>query len=247
MAFGDLGIAKQIAENAPKYKRIVEPFGDVGTIALYPGKKKPKSHQVNIQDETAFAVMSFIKSHTAGDKKRLKGFDWTAAPETFEAALAITATEGAELYYRFFYVKKFGVRAKDPEQPPTYDHLKTGHDMKAILYSLPVQRVGLKKVELTNDDPLAVLGTISGSDTFAILVPKKPEHIEAVENRLPLSSPFFYAKKSMSNDDLFEAVARTGDQVKVSQFAVSSIMMASMEVHTNYDNKLTALEPIEGG
>jgi len=129
MAFGELGIAKTIAMNAPKYTRIVEPFADMGTVALYPGMKKPKEHIVNIEDETIFQIMLFMQGYSAADKKALKSFDWVASQETFDAALAISATEGAEHFYRFFYLKKFGVKAKDPEQPPTFDALRLGDEM----------------------------------------------------------------------------------------------------------------------
>jgi len=247
MAFGELSIAKQIALNAPKYKKIVEPFGDYGTIALYPGKKKPKEHIVNIEDETIFAVMSLMQSMTSTDKKRLKQYDWIASPETFEAVLAINATEGTDLFYRFFYLKKFGVRSKDPEQPPTFDYLKIGHDMKSMLYTLPVARIGLKNVTLTNEEPISVVNGVSGPDTFVILTPKKPEHAEAIESKLAsMSAQFFYAKKSMSNDDLFLSVDQnSNDKMIVSTFAASSIMMAQMEIRTNYESGLAPLLPID--
>tara|TARA_R110001583_G_scaffold34551_1_gene115870 strand:- start:19782 stop:20540 length:759 start_codon:yes stop_codon:yes gene_type:complete len=245
MAFGELAIAKQVALAAPKYRRLVEPFGDYGTLALYPGKKKPKEHIVNCADETVFAIMSLLQSMTAGDKKRLKQYDWAASPETFDAAVSISATEGLELFYRYFYLKKFAAKAKDPEAPPAFDYLKLGHDMRAMLYTLPVARVGLKGVSLTNDDPISLLGN-GGPDTYMILLPKTPEHIAAVEGRLGgLGARFFYAKKSMSNDDLFESVAANSGAMIVSTFAASSIMMAQMEVRTNYASRLTPLQTPE--
>ncbi len=248
MAFGELGIAKTIAMNAPKYRRIVEPFADQGTVALFSGMKKPKEHIVNIADETTFALMTFIQNLSAADKKKLKGYDWLAAPETFAAALAINAVDGSDLFYRFFYLKQFGVKAKDPETPPAFDYLKRGHDMAKMLFTLPVAKVGLKKATLTNDDPISVIAAAGGADTFLILTPP-PAEIEAVESRLGgLSANYFYAKKSQSNDDLFAAVDAAGDGAFVSTFAASTIMMATMEVRTNYQpkqaNKLKVVEPI---
>lgn len=245
MAFGEIGFAKQIALNAPKYKNIIEPFGDNGTLALYLGKKKPQQHTVNIEDETMFTIMSFIQTLSAADKKRLKGFDWVGSLETFDQVVAITAIEGAELFYRYFYLNKFAAKSKDPEAPPAFDYLKLNQDYKNMLYGLPTMRVGLKPVTLTNEDPLTVMGTGSAG-AFSVLLPKKPEHIDAVESRLGnFSGEFFYAKKSTSNDDLFESVAINGDSMNISTFAASSIMMAQFEVRTNYDSKMSALEPIE--
>jgi len=245
MAFGDLGIAKAIITNAPKYRKIVEPFADGGTLAMYLAKKKPKEHVVNIADETLFALYSFIQSLTSADKKALKTKDWIADPDTFDQALAITATEGVDLYYRYFYLKAFGVKSKDMESPPTFDWLKLGKDHKALLYTLPMARIGLKGVTLSNDDPLAVMSSASGADTFLVLTPKLPEHIDAVEAKLGgTSANFFYAKKSKSNDDIFSAVDSLGSSMNISAFAASSIMMATMEARTNYDSKLIPLEPI---
>lgn len=250
MAFGDMSMAKTVAMNAPKkIRRIVEPFADRGTIAMFPGMKKPKEHLVNIEDEVLFAVYTFIQALGPADKKRLKGFDWIASPETFDAALAITATEGPELYYQFNYVGKFGKRSLDPEAQPTFDFLRFGHDMSAILFSLPITKFGLKKVTLINEEPLSVMAGAGGSDTFLILAPGTPEQVEAVESRLAgVSANYFYAKKSMSLDELFESVASAGDTI-ISAFTASSIMMATMEVRTNYEhksaNKLTVVLPIE--
>lgn len=249
MAFGELGIAKTIAMNAPKYKRIVEPFADGGTVALFPGMKKPKEHIVNIEDETTFNLMLFIQGLSGADKKTLKGFDWVSSQETFDSVLSISATEGVELYYRFFYLKKFGVKAADAESDPTYDQLSIDDDMSSILFTLPVTKIGLKKATITNDDPLSVVGSGGGSDTFMILLPKTPEQVDAVESKLGnLGGPFFYAKKSNSNEDLFAAVDASGGTI-ISTFAASTIMMATMEVRTNYDhksaNKLRIVEPIE--
>ncbi len=246
MAFGELIIAKVIAMNAPKYNKIIEPFADGGTVAFYPGMKKPQQHIVNIEDETLFNLMLFMQSHTSVDKRNLKARDWIASPETFDAVLAINATDGSDLFYRYFYLNKFGVRAEDPEQDPTFDYLKLDHDMGQIIFTLPVARVSLKKATITNEEPLSLLG--GGAGTFTILTPKKPEHLEAVESRLSgIGGDFFYAKKSMSNEDIFAAVDQ--GNLFVSTFVQASIMMATMEVRTNYEHKsrekLRIVEPIE--
>jgi len=248
MAFGELSIAKTIAMNAPKYKRIIEPFGDKGTVALFPGMKKPKEHIVNIEDETIFSLMVFLQSLSSSDKKNLKSYDWVASPETFDAALSITAIEGADLFYKYFYLKQFGVKSKDPEQPPTFDFLKNGHDMSSMLFRLPLVKIGLKKVTLTNEDALSVVNNSGGSETFIILLPSTPEQIESIESKLSgISANVFYAKKSKSNEELFEQVDNSGDMI-TSTFSASSIMMATMEVRTNYEhksaNKLRVVEPI---
>ena len=241
MAFGELGISKKVAENSPKYRRIVEPFGDSGTFALFLAKKPAKTHLLNIVDETRFALLTFMKEHTAADKRTLKSRDWVSSPEAFDAAAATAATDGPDLYYRYMYLKKFAAKSKDPEAPPAYDWLTFGHDMGSIVYGLPLAKVGLKKVEIVLGDPFTVMGSASGSDTFVILVPKTPEDVTAVEAKLPLSSPFFFAKKVADNQVLFDDAAATGDVV--SHMAASSIMMATFEVRTNYDTKLPIVDP----
>jgi len=243
MAFGDLGIAKTIAMNAPKYRKIVEPFADGGTMAMYLAKKKPKEHIVNVEDETLFALYSFIQALSAADKKNLKSRDWVSSPEAFDQALAITATEGADLYYRYFYLKAFGVKAAEPDADPAYDWLSLGNDHKAVLFTLPVARIALKNVTLSNDDPMTVLASASGADTLLVLTPKTPEQIDAVEAKLgSISASFFYAKKSKSNDDIFAAVDSLGSSMNISAFAASTIMMATIEARTNYDSGLVPLE-----
>ncbi len=250
MAFGELGLSKVIAMNAPKYSRIVEPFADGGTVAMYPGMKKPKEHIVNIEDEKIFGVMLFMQTFSVTDKKNLKGRDWVASPEAFDAALATTATEGADLYYQFFYLKKFGIRSKDPEIPPTFNFLKLGLNISSLLFTLPMAKIGLKKATLTNEEPLSVFRGSGGSETFVVLVPKKPEHIEAVEAGLSgLGAQFFYAKKIKDPNDLIESANNSGDLI-ISLFTAATIKMTTMEVRTNYEHKsrekLKILEPIEG-
>jgi len=150
-------MGKKIADNSPKYVRIVEPFGDGGTFALYLAKKPPKTHLVNIEDETLFPLYVFVKEHTAADKRTLKGYDWVSSPETFDKVMALTATDGPELYYRRSYMMKFGIKAKDPDTPPAYDWLKLGHDAGSVIYDLPLKKFGLKKVELALGDPIVAM------------------------------------------------------------------------------------------
>ena len=114
-----LGISKKITENAPKYTSIVEPFADGGSFAFYLAKKPPKSHLVNVEDETLFALWTFLKEHSSAEKSRLKGYDWVSSPEGFDAAAAITTVDGPDLYYRYMYLKKFG--AKSADGTPVYD------------------------------------------------------------------------------------------------------------------------------
>jgi len=232
VAFGELNISGAIARNAPKYTRIVEPFGDSGTFALYTKKKKPKEHVVNIEDEVRFNLFLFLQNHSASDKRRLKTFDWVSSPQTFENVLKITATEGADLYYRFFYLSKFGIKSKEEGVEPTYDPLKFGKDHKNIIFTLPVQKVGLKNVTLISEDSVNVINSGNG---FYILVPKTPEQMEAVEKKLPLPQDFFYSKKSVDVEQLLESAE--DQSLFVSQFAQSSIMMQTMEVRTNFETK----------
>jgi len=131
MGFMSIGISKVIALNSPRYKKIVEPFaGTAGTIAFEPGKRKPKEHVVNIEDENKYNIMSFIQSMTPADKAKLKKYDWVSSPETFEAVQKINAAEGIDFFYKFFYLKHFSAKQKDKEAPPLYDWLKKGESAK---------------------------------------------------------------------------------------------------------------------
>ncbi len=241
MAFGDLSIAKKIAFNSPKYTKIIEPFGDGGTFALYPGKKKPKEHIVNIEDELIFNLMLFLQSHTSADKSKLKKMDWVSSIETFNKVISIKADKGADLYYRFFYLKKFGVKSKEEGVEPSYDALKFGDNMKNIIFTLPIQKVGLKGVTIVNNDPMTMLD----SSGFLILAPKKPEHIESLDAKMPLPGDFFYAKKAIDNESMIETAKKSS--AFVSHFAQSSIMMATMQVTSSYQTNLRAAPVDETG
>lgn len=245
MAFGLINtkVAKMIAANAPKYRRIVEPFGDGGTFALHLEKRRPAEHVVNFEDEMLFALMTFIQQLSAADRSRLKSFDWTGSEETFDKVVAIAATEGAEFFYRYFYLKEFGIMGKDMAEPPMFDWLRRGEDMRAMLYELPVTKIGLRNTTLVQGDPMALVQS-GGADTFLILLPVTPEQAAAVEGRLgSISSPFFYARKSGSNEALAQSIAQASGNVVVSSFSAASIMMATMEVRTNYPNKLPIVGP----
>lgn len=243
--FGTLNatLAKTILAKAPKYRRIVEPFGDGGTLALELAKKRPKEHVVNVVDEALFLALDFVQRATSADLSRLKKFDWIGSPETFEAVSAITADSGPEMFYRWFYLKKFGMRmSADPEAPPTFDLLSTGLDLKMKLIGLPLMRVGLKGVTLLNEDPLAVLSRY-GAGSFLILLPKTPEHVEAVRGRLSgQGGDFFFAAKVADADVLVED-ARKYSALKVAGKKVASIMMSTMSVIANYDTGLPAIDP----
>lgn len=249
MAFGELNkkVAKIIAANSPKYSSIVEPFGDGGSFAFTLEKKRPKQHTVNFEDEMTFALMTFIQNITGSDKARLKAFDWVASEETFDKVLFIAATKGAELFYRYFYLKEFGVMAKDMEASPTFDWMRRGESMKSMLFDLPLMKIALKGVTLVLGDPMALVKS-AGADALLILLPGTPEQTTAVEGKLSgISSPFFFAKKSKGLEELTQSltVAGTG-KIVVSAFTAASIMMADFETRTNYPNKLPLLEPEPG-
>jgi len=77
-----------------------------------------------------------------------------------------------------------------------------------------------------------------GGGNFLILVPKTPEDVVAVEGKLStISADFFFSKKSKDNETLF-ADAQRNKALKTSTITASTIMGATMEVVTNYDNKL---------
>jgi len=244
--FGTLNatLSKTLAQNAPKYRRIVEPFGDGGTWALELKKRRPKEHTVNIVDPDLFAALTFVQNPSGADKARLKSFDWVSSQETFDKVMAITVTEGVEHFYKFFYVKKFGMRMS-PEQPPTYDLLSQGKDIKPLLFGLPLMKVGLKRVTILNDDPISVMNSGGGSDTFLILLPKEESHVNSARQRLKSNSAsVFFAVKVADGDEAFVWAKAFPEQT--SAITVPSIMLNKMAVVTTYPNKLVPLDP-EGG
>ncbi len=242
MAFGELNMAKVIALNAPKYKNIIEPFGDGGTLAFYPGKKKPKEHLVNFEDENIFNIMTFLQNITPADKKNLKSRDWIGNPENFDTAVSISATEGVDFFYKYFYLKHFSEKQKDKEAAPKFDWLKFGKSAVAIIYAIPKQKGFLKKVTLVMGDPKEVINKASGAETYLVLTPKKPEHIDFINSKINgISASYFYATKSLNNDTLFENVKQNPDK-NVTTANASTIMVATMQVVTNYSSRLIPID-----
>ena len=246
--FGTLNarLAETIISNAPKYRAISEPFGDGGTLALELAKRKPKTHNLNVEDESLFSVFLTVQKLSISDRKRLKGFDWVASSETFDKAVAITATEGPEFLYRFLYLKKVGMKmaGADPADPPQFDVLSAGDDVSDVLMGLPIMKVGLKGVTLTNDDPMT---HVSGGGDFLVLLPKKPEHVDAVKSRLgSLGGTFFFAEKVADGTEVID-LAKQYPTFIVSGQKVASIMMGSFAMVTNYDSGLVPIDLGEKG
>jgi hypothetical protein len=242
--FGTLNatLAKTIAANSPRYRRIVEPFGDGGTFALHMAKRRPKQHVLNVVDPELFAAFVACQKMTSGDRRRLKGMDWTGSPEAFDAAMSITATEGVEALYRFLYLTKFGMNM-GPDQPMEFDPLAAGRDESTALMALPLMRALLKGVTILNEDALSVMSSNGGSGTFMILLPKTPEDADAVRGRLSgLSGEFFFAAKVPGAAEVMDA-AKTYSQYTVSALKAASIMMSTFTVVSNYDSKLTPVDP----
>jgi hypothetical protein len=240
--FGTLNatLAKTIAANAPKYRRIVEPFGDGGTFALHLAKRRPKEHVLNLVDPELFAAFVTAQKATSGDLRRLKRMDWVGSQEAFDAVIGITASEGVDALYRFLYLKKFGM-AMGPDQPMEFDLLATGRDESDVLMGLPLMRALLKGVTVTNDDPLSVMSN-GGSGTFTILLPKTAEDAEAVRGRLSgLSGEFFFAAKAKDTAEVLDA-SKTYSQYTVSALKAASIMMATYTVLSNYASELTPID-----
>ena len=242
--FGTLNatLAGTIIANAPKYRDISEPFGDGGTLALELAKRKPKTHQVNVEDERLYAAFLTVQRLSSADRRGLKRFDWIASRETFEDVLAITATEGPEFLYSFLYLKQVGMKmaAADPAGPPQFefDLLSDGEELSGILMGLPLMAAGLKNVTLTNDDPM---DHVVGGNGFLILLPKTPAQIEAVQARLgSLGGEFFFAGKVADGMAVVD-LATQFSQFTVSGRKIASIMMGSFAVITNYDSHLTPI------
>jgi len=240
--FGTLNatLAQTIVRNAPKVSRWVEPFADGGTLALELRKKKPREHVVNIMDETLFSAFTFAQQAGGSDLRAVKKFDWVGSQETFDAAMAITATEGPEAFYRFLYTKKFGVKAADGSL--IFDLLSTGKNGEKHLIAMPLMRVGLKGVTLSNEDPFTVLGAAGASD-FLVLLPSKPDDIETVKGRLAsLGGQFFFAAKVKDSAAIVD-LANQLQKLHVGSVSAATIMMATLSAVWNYDSKLEPLPP----
>lgn len=245
MPFGALNasVAKAVTANAPKrYAKIVEPFGDGGTYALEMAKRKPRQHVVNVVDEILFAALVAAQTMSPAGRRQMSRFDWIASQETFDAVLAITATEGPELLYRFLYLKKFGM-SMEPDAPPSFDVLSAGKDASSVLMGLPLMRAALKGVTITNEqDPLGLLGS-AGAGDFAVVLPSRPEDADAAEARLP-SSPFFFMRKVATAEDVLDR-AKKHTSLRVAGKKVASIMMATTVVITNIESRggITPIDP----
>lgn len=241
--FGALNatISKMITENSPKYSSITEPFGDGGTFALTMDKRKPKTHLVNIEDEELFNAFLAVQGLSASGKKQLKNQDWIASVDTFKNVLAVSDKEGPNFLYKFLYLKKFGMKmaGSDPEAQPEFDILSTGADASSMLEGLPLMRKLIKKIVISNEDPMKLVSAGSG---FLILLPKKPEHTEAVQSKLSsLSGEFFFAGKAKDGMEVVE-MAKKFSKLRVSGKKAASIMMSTMAVITNYENSLIPLD-----
>src|SRR3990167_2434560 len=208
-----LKMSKHIAQNAPKFSRIVEPFGSYGSICFENTMRKPKEHIVNVEYVIVFSLLSFLKNITSSDKKDLRSRDWVGSEVAFNTVSSITATDGIDFYYKYMYVREFGNMAMKGSAP-MFDWTMAGEDIKNNLFDIQMQALSLKKITLTNENYSVALNGSMGVDTFVILTPKTPEEIAACESKLPsLSNPFFFSKKSKSIDDLLQAV--NGTELKV--------------------------------
>ena len=243
----ELKMAKHISQNAPKYSRIVEPFGSYGTIAMESMIKKPKEHILNVEDLTIFTLMTFLKNITATDKRALKEKDWISSEETFNSVQTISATEGYDFYYKYIYNKNFGSMAMGKggaEGTIMYDWLTKDENIKNKLFEIPIMTMALKKSTITNEVFSSTLNSSMSSDTFLILTPKKPEEISACEQKIKsISNPFFYAKKSKSNDELLSVVNQE-NSLKISAVSAGAVMPGTAQVITNYENDLQDLKEL---
>ncbi len=247
MAFGELKLSKHIALNSPKYATIIEPFGDNGTFALYLKKKRPKQHILNYESEDMFKIMIIIQNMTASDFKNLKSRDWHGSVDSFNKVVSINAIDGLDFFYKYFYLKEFSERQLNEDAPPVFDVLKIGMDITNFLFSFKLTKIGLKGVTILNQDYKSVI-SMSGQNPFYILVPKTPEQQDFVKGKIAGLGNFFYAKKSLNNTDLIDT-ARSETINIVSTLTISSIMMQTMQVITNYENRLIAvdIETIDAG
>lgn len=234
--------AKYIIQNAPKYDKIVEPFGDNGSIAFELDKKRPSVHLLNVENEMIFNLFVFFQNLSSSDKSAIKSKDWISSQETFNTVLKISAMDGVDFFYRWMYLQNFGISdMKNMETDPVWDWTSFGEDIKDKTYDLPLLKAGLKGVTLSLGDPIAFIGKASGTSTFLILNPKSTEQVAAVDAKVgSLTVPFWYQKKSKSNDELMQTAE--AEKNKVSRVNSGAVMPGTAQIITNYENKLIDLK-----
>lgn len=239
--FGTLNttMAKTIARNSPKYDKIIEPYGDGGTFALYLQKKKPKTHILNIVDEILFNAFLFIQNISGSEKSQLKKLDWIGTKETFDKVIKINATSGVQFFYNFLYVRNFGTRVKEDETS-IFDISKINKDISNKLFDIPSMKVALKGVTILNDDPTKHIN--SGGQTFLILLPKSPEDNETTRSKLNGISGNFYYGGKVADFNLIVEDAESFNNLIVSPLSVASFMVGDFSIITSYESKL---EPID--
>ncbi|MCI1700000.1 hypothetical protein [Liquorilactobacillus nagelii] len=230
-------IAKTIALNNPGYSKIVEPFGDSGTYALFAAKKPAKQHIVNIVDPEMLAIMQFAQSYSNSDFSTLKNENWNSDQDTFNQVQTISDTEGEKLVYKHLYNKWYGMSMLGSDEV-NWNVLTLNQNSKNKLFAFPLMKVLLKSVEFQNVDPLSLIP----SDGFMILIPDS-QNIDSVKSKLAgLSGQFFFAGK-VSDGMAVITDAQSMNNLNVHGQEVASIMMNSYSMITNYDSRLTKINP----
>ncbi|MFT9267010.1 hypothetical protein [Oenococcus sp.] len=237
--FGSLNntIAKTIALNNPNYSKIVEPFGDDGTYALFTAKKPANSHTVNIVDPDLLAAMQFAQSYSTSDFSALKNEDWIGSPDTFNQVQTISDAEGEKFIYKFLYNKFFAMSMSGSDEL-SFDILSLNVDKKNKLFAFPLMKSLLKKVEFVSMDPMSLIP----SDGFMILIPPTA-YLEPTKAKLSgLSGQFFFAGK-VSDGMAAVSDAQAMSKLNVHGASVAGIMMSTYSFVTNYDSRLTKIDP----
>ncbi|MFT8747120.1 hypothetical protein [Liquorilactobacillus nagelii] len=230
-------LAKTIAMNNPNYSKIVEPFGDAGSYALYPQKKPAKQHIVNIQDEEMLAIMQFAQSYSNSDFSTLKNENWNSDEETFNQVQTISDLDGEKLVYKHLYNKWYGMSMTDSDEV-SWNMLTLNQNNKNKLFAFSLMKALLKPVEFQNVDPLSLIP----SDGFMILIPDS-QNIDSVKSKLTsISGLFFFAGKISDGSQAIQD-AQTMSNLNVHGQEVASIMMNSYSMITNYDSRLSKIDP----
>ncbi|MCI1632357.1 MAG: hypothetical protein LKI22_00060 [Liquorilactobacillus nagelii] len=233
----NLTLAKTIAMNNPNYSKIVEPFGDAGSYALYPQKKPAKQHIVNIQDEEMLAIMQFAQSYSNSDFSTLKNENWNSDEETFNQVQTISDLDGEKLVYKHLYNKWYGMSMTDSDEV-SWNMLTFNQNNKNKLFAFSLMKALLKPVEFQNVDPLSLIP----SDGFMILIPDS-QNIDSVKSKLTsISGQFFFAGKISDGSQAIQD-AQIMSNLNVHGQEVASIMMNSYSMITNYDSRLSKIDP----
>jgi hypothetical protein len=120
----------------------------------------------------------------------------------------------------------------------SWNMLTLNQNNKNKLFAFSLMKALLKPVEFQNVDPLSLIP----SDGFMILIPDS-QNIDSVKSKLTsISGQFFFAGKISDGSQAIQD-AQIMSNLNVHGQEVASIMMNSYSMITNYDSRLSKIDP----